>query len=56
MLWRMMGPDDLEAQGTYTVKDGNAMVDDIQLGRVYTMFEKDEVFSTLLSESRAALV
>lgn len=30
-------------QGSWTVKDGDAMVDDIQLGRVFTMFEKDEV-------------
>lgn len=34
-------------QGTRTVKDGDAMVDGIQLGRVFTMFEKDEVMQYL---------
>lgn len=33
-------------QDTWTVKNGDAMVDGIQLGRVFTMFEKDEVYYT----------
>lgn len=34
-------------QGSWTVNNGDAMVDGIQLGRVFTMFEKDEVRTTL---------
>lgn len=30
-------------QDSWTLKNGDAMVDGIQLGRVFTMFEKDEV-------------
>lgn len=34
-------------QGSWTVNNGDAMVDGIQLGRVFTMFEKDEVRTAL---------
>ncbi|CAN0010493.1 unnamed protein product, partial [Ectocarpus sp. 12 AP-2014] len=33
---------------SWTVKNGNAMVDGIQLGRVFTMFEKEEVRDNLV--------
>lgn len=34
-------------QDSWTVKNGDAMVDGIQLGRVFTMFEKDAVRAVL---------